>query len=95
MVNTPEPTPAERARSVPAAADSLTVTTLGQRIELIGLHTVDAAARLLLQDPPDASLAAELAMTAHGGLSALAEFTDIAPSPYANGCAPGRRWAVG
>ncbi|MFJ8629359.1 DUF2470 domain-containing protein [Streptomyces sp. NPDC093568] len=75
----PGPTPAERARSVLAAAGSLTVTTHGQRIELIGLHTVDAAARLLLQDPPDASIAAELAMAPHGDLPALAEFTDIAP----------------
>lgn len=75
----PEPTPAERARSVLSAADSLTVTTHGHRVELIGLHTVDAAARLLLQSPPDAHLAAELAMAPHGDLAALVEFTDIAP----------------
>lgn len=75
----PEPTPAERARSVLSAAGSLTVTTHGHRVELIGLHTVDAAARLLLQNPPDAHLAAELAMAPHGDLAALVEFTDIAP----------------
>ncbi|KUL31084.1 DUF2470 domain-containing protein [Streptomyces regalis] len=75
----PEPTPAERARSVLAAAGSLTVTTQGQRIELIGLHTVDAAARLLLHNPPDGQLAAELAVAPHGDLAALVEFTDIAP----------------
>ncbi|MDC0770993.1 DUF2470 domain-containing protein [Streptomyces sp. HD] len=75
----PEPTPAERARSVLSAADSLTVTTHGHRVELIGLHTVDAAARLLLQNPPDAHLAAELALAPHGDLAALVEFTDIAP----------------
>ncbi|MGW6903413.1 DUF2470 domain-containing protein [Streptomyces sp. NPDC054940] len=75
----PEPTPAERARSVLSAAGSLTVTTHGHRVELIGLHTVDAAARLLLQNPPDALLAAELAMAPHGDLAALVEFTDIAP----------------
>ncbi|QOV34848.1 DUF2470 domain-containing protein [Streptomyces ferrugineus] len=75
----PEPTPAERARSVLAAAGSLTVTTQGHRVELIGLHTVDAAARLLLHNPPDGHLAAELAVAPHGDLAALAEFTDIAP----------------
>ncbi|MFG2551282.1 DUF2470 domain-containing protein [Streptomyces sp. NPDC048581] len=75
----PEPTPAERARSVLSAAGSLTVTTHGHRVELIGLHTVDAAARLLLQSPPDAHIAAELAMAPHGDLAALVEFTDIAP----------------
>lgn len=75
----PEPTPAERARSVLAAAGSLTVTTRGHRIELIGLHTVDAAARLLLHNPPDGHLAAELAMAPHGDLTTLVEFTDIAP----------------
>ncbi|NUT27328.1 MAG: DUF2470 domain-containing protein [Streptomyces sp.] len=75
----PEPTPAERARSVLSAADSLTVTTHGHRVELIGLHTVDAAARLLLQNPPDAHLAAELALAPHGDLAALVEFTDVAP----------------
>lgn len=75
----PEPTPAERARSVLAAAGSLTVTTHGRRIELIGLHTVDAAARLLLHNPPDGHLAAELAVAPHGDLAALVEFTDLAP----------------
>ncbi|MFH0516120.1 DUF2470 domain-containing protein [Streptomyces sp. M41] len=75
----PEPTPAERARSVLSAAGSLTLTTHGHRVELIGLHTVDAAARLLIQNPPDAHLAAELAMAPHGDLTALVECTDIAP----------------
>ncbi|GHG89750.1 DUF2470 domain-containing protein [Streptomyces lanatus] len=75
----PEPTPAERARSVLAAADSLTVTSQGHRIELIGLHTVDAAARLLLHNPPDGHLAAELAVAPQGDLATLVEFTDIAP----------------
>ncbi|AZQ38194.1 DUF2470 domain-containing protein [Streptomyces cyaneochromogenes] len=75
----PEPTPAERARSVLSAAGSLTVTTHGHRVELIGLHTVDAAARLLLRNPPDAHLVAELAMAPHGDPASLVEFTDIAP----------------
>ncbi|KUO03471.1 DUF2470 domain-containing protein [Streptomyces caeruleatus] len=75
----PEPSPAERARSVLAAAGSLTVTTQGHRIELIGLHTVDAAARLLLPNPPDGHLGAESAMAPHGDLATLVEFTDIAP----------------
>ncbi|MGC9543427.1 DUF2470 domain-containing protein [Streptomyces sp. UG1] len=75
----PEPTPAERARSVLAAAGSLTVTTQGHRVELIGLHTVDAAARLLLHNPPDGHPAAELAVAPHGDPAALVEFTDIAP----------------
>ncbi|MFI6013517.1 DUF2470 domain-containing protein [Streptomyces sp. NPDC051243] len=76
----PEPTPAERARSVLSAAGSLTITTHGHRVDLIGLHTVDAAARLLLQNPPDAlPIAAELASAPQGDLAALVEFTDIAP----------------
>lgn len=74
----PEPTPAERARSVLAAAGSLTVSTPGRSVELIGLHTVDAAARLLLHDPADGGLAAGLGVAPQGEATALVEFTDVA-----------------
>lgn len=73
------PTPAERVRSVVAAADSLTVTTEGHSIGLVGLHTVDAAGQLLLHDPPGEHLAAELDASIDGTLPATVDFTDVAP----------------
>ncbi|MGP3980127.1 DUF2470 domain-containing protein [Streptomyces sp. KR80] len=75
-----EPTPAERARSVLAAAGSLTVTTEAHRTELIGLHTVGHAGQLTLDDPPGSHLRAELAHAPRGDLAAVVEFTDIAPT---------------
>ncbi|MFE6888315.1 DUF2470 domain-containing protein [Streptomyces sp. NPDC057694] len=80
-VTPPEPTDAERARTILAAADSLalSVTSGGLRYECVALHTVDAASRLLLLDPVDPGLTAELAAAPGSGLAAFAEFTDIAP----------------
>ncbi|AJE82741.1 MULTISPECIES: DUF2470 domain-containing protein [Streptomyces] len=75
-----EPTPAERARSVLAAAGSLTVTTHGHRVELVGLHSVDAEGGLTLHDPPDSHLVAEVRAAPRTSLPAVMEFTDIAPS---------------
>lgn len=79
----PELTPAERARTILAAADTLTLTltTTGARMRLdcVGLYAVDAASRLILLDPADARLTAALATAPHSGLAAYAEFTDIAP----------------
>ncbi|QKW06680.1 DUF2470 domain-containing protein [Streptomyces sp. NA04227] len=74
-----EPTPAERVRSVLAAATSLAVTTQGHRLDLVGLHAVDRSGRLVLHEPPDSQLAAEV-RAAHGELPAVVEFTDIAPT---------------
>ncbi|WP_306316552.1 MULTISPECIES: DUF2470 domain-containing protein [unclassified Streptomyces] len=77
----PELTPAERARTILAAADTLTLTTTDprQRLDCVGLYAVDAAARLVLLDPADARLTAALATAPHSGLAAYAEFTDVAP----------------
>ncbi|GFH65888.1 MULTISPECIES: DUF2470 domain-containing protein [Streptomyces] len=74
-----EPTPAQRVRSVVEAADSLTVTTDGHSIGLVGLHTVDAAGGLTLHDPPGEHLGAELDAALDGTLPAVVEFTDVAP----------------
>lgn len=76
-----EPTDAERARTILAAADSLalSVTDGALRYECVALHTVDAASRLLLLDPADPCLTAALAVAPGSGLAAYAEFTDIAP----------------
>ncbi|WP_353940237.1 DUF2470 domain-containing protein [Streptomyces sp. HUAS MG91] len=80
-VTPPEPTTAEIARTILAAADSLTLSVPGSglRYECVALHTVDAASRLLLLDPADPGLTAELAGAPGSGLAAYAEFTDIAP----------------
>ncbi|MGW5029276.1 DUF2470 domain-containing protein, partial [Streptomyces albidoflavus] len=74
-----EPTPAQRVRSVVEAADSLTVTTDGHSIGLVGLHTVDASGGLTLHDPPGEHLGAELDASLGGTLPAVVEFTDVAP----------------
>ncbi|MEU6841786.1 DUF2470 domain-containing protein [Streptomyces sp. NPDC046716] len=80
-VTPPEPTDAERARTILAAADSLalSVNRGDLRYDCVALHTVDAASRLLLLDPADPCLTAELAAAPGSGLAAYAEFTDIAP----------------
>ncbi|MEU1405890.1 DUF2470 domain-containing protein [Streptomyces sp. NPDC005728] len=76
-----EPAPAERARSILAAATSLTLTTETYRIELIGLHAVDDAGRLTLQDPSGGCIAAALTTTSRRDLAAIVELTDITPVP--------------
>ncbi|WP_372344886.1 DUF2470 domain-containing protein [Streptomyces sp. KL116D] len=77
----PEPTDAERARTVLAAADSLSLTTTvgDHRIDCVALHAVDAASRLVLLDPADPHLTEQLAGAPGSGLAAYAEFTDVAP----------------
>ncbi|MGY0019883.1 DUF2470 domain-containing protein [Streptomyces sp. YJ-C3] len=77
----PRPTDAERARTILAAAGSLalTATAAGHRLDHVVLHTVDAASRLLLLDPADHRLGAELAAAPRSGLAVHAEVTDVAP----------------
>ena len=74
-----EPTAAERVRSVLAASRSLTLTTEKHRVELVGLHSLDAPDRLLLSVPAESHLAAEITSTLTGGLPATIELTDVAP----------------
>ncbi|MCX4692482.1 DUF2470 domain-containing protein [Streptomyces sp. NBC_01408] len=76
----PEPTAAERVRSVLARAVSLSLTTEGQSYDLIGMHSVDAKGRITLHPPADGPLAARIAVAPRGSLAALLEFTDIAPT---------------
>ncbi|MEU9862985.1 DUF2470 domain-containing protein [Streptomyces sp. NPDC047971] len=73
------PTDAERIRSVIAAAGSLSLTTDGNSYDLVAMHDVDGSGRLALHAPADSPLAAEAACAPRGALSALLEFTDIAP----------------
>lgn len=74
-----EPTAAELARSVLATATSLTLTTAGHRVELIGLHAVEASASLVLTVPVESHLGGEIAAAPDGGPAATVEFTDVAP----------------
>jgi hypothetical protein len=71
--------PAERVRSVLAAASSLSVTTSRCRVELLGRHTVDQTGCLLLDVPVDSPLAAEVACAPFGDEAATLELTDVAP----------------
>ncbi|MFJ6934338.1 DUF2470 domain-containing protein [Streptomyces sp. NPDC101132] len=75
------PTSAQRARTVLAAADSLTVVTGSHDCDLVGggLHGVADDGRVLLRVPADCRLAAEVALAPRGSLSALLKFTDVAP----------------
>ncbi|MET9429173.1 MULTISPECIES: DUF2470 domain-containing protein [unclassified Streptomyces] len=79
-VRAAEPTPAERVRSVLAAATSLTVTTDGHSCSLMDVHHVDDRGRLGLRLPAGSCLAGRAAAAPRGGLAALVEFTDIAPT---------------
>ncbi|MGW2342078.1 DUF2470 domain-containing protein [Streptomyces sp. NPDC001661] len=79
-----ELTTAERARTILAAADTLTLTLTTAtearlRLDCVGLYAVDAASRLVLLDPADGRLTEALATAPHSGLAAYAEFTDVAP----------------
>jgi hypothetical protein len=53
-----EPSAAELVRSVLAAARSLTLTTEAHRVELVGMHSLEAPGRLLLNVPAETHLAA-------------------------------------
>jgi hypothetical protein len=74
-----EPTAAEVVRSVLAAAKSLTLTTEGHRVELVGLHSLEAPGHLLLNVPVECHLGDEVARAPGGDLAATVEFTDVAP----------------
>ncbi|MEU7876465.1 DUF2470 domain-containing protein [Dactylosporangium sp. NPDC049140] len=63
------PTPAERLRSLLAAAGSLTLLVPGQRWDLVGAHRVEDG-RILLDVPPR-----------HIDTAAVLELTDVAPTP--------------
>lgn len=76
----PEPTNAERVRSVLAQAVSLSLTTEGQSYDLIGMHSVGPKGRITLHPPADSPLATRIAAAPRGSLAALLEFTDIAPT---------------
>lgn len=74
------PTAAERIRSVPARAGSLSVTTDGHRLDLVGLHAVDGKGRLGLRLPAASPLRPPTACAPGATQAALVEFTDIAPT---------------
>lgn len=75
-----EPTAAEQIRSVLARAESLTVTTNGHRLDLVGLHAVDGEGRLRLRLPADSPLRPPAVGAPSATRAALVEFTDIAPT---------------
>ncbi|MET9651154.1 DUF2470 domain-containing protein [Streptomyces sp. NPDC006460] len=77
----PEPTTAERVRTVLARAASLSLTTAAREYDLIGLHSVSPSGQVTLGSRPGCPLAREVATAPRGGLAALLEFTDIAPTP--------------
>ncbi|HUR75335.1 MAG TPA: DUF2470 domain-containing protein [Sporichthya sp.] len=73
-----EPSSAERACTLLAAADSLTVTTDEAREELVGLHSLDAVGRVLLWAPADSSVVTRILAAAGGDVEACIEITDVA-----------------
>nr|BFE63479.1 DUF2470 domain-containing protein [Dactylosporangium thailandense] len=66
------PTPAERLRSLLAAAGSLTLHVPGRRCDLVGAHRVEGG-RILLDVPLDAINGAD-------DSAAVLELTDVAPT---------------
>jgi len=74
-----EPTAAELVRSVLAAARSLTLTTEAHRVELVGLHSLEAPGRLLLNVPAETHVSSEIAAAPYGDAPATVEFTDVSP----------------
>jgi hypothetical protein len=78
---TAEPSAAERARSVLAAAWSCAVTAEGGREEFVGAHSVTEDGRVHLQVPEDSTLLAAAVCAPRGEPSAVLEFADVAPVP--------------
>ncbi|MCX5386476.1 DUF2470 domain-containing protein [Streptomyces sp. NBC_00083] len=74
---TPQPTPAERVRSVIAAAHSMTVVTDGRDQEVYSLDGAGALGRIHLHDPADPTEA----LPAGPRIPVRLELTDIAPTP--------------
>ncbi|MFJ8604618.1 DUF2470 domain-containing protein [Streptomyces shenzhenensis] len=79
-----EPSSAERARSILATAWSLSLEVAGHRLEPVALRAADGCGLLLhglpATDVP-AEVAAALAAARGDGLDAVAELTDVAPTP--------------
>ncbi|AWK09169.1 DUF2470 domain-containing protein [Streptomyces spongiicola] len=73
--------PAERVRTVLAAAESFTAITDGHTCDLVGggPHGVGEDGTPLLRLPADSRLAGEVALAPRGTLPAVLKFTDIAP----------------
>ncbi|GFH34654.1 DUF2470 domain-containing protein [Streptomyces pacificus] len=73
--------PAERVRTVLAAAESFTAVTDGHTWDLVGggLHSVGEDGRPLLRLPADCRLAGEVALAPRGTLPVVLKFTDVAP----------------
>ncbi|MFI6444785.1 DUF2470 domain-containing protein [Kitasatospora sp. NPDC050543] len=78
--DTPEPTHAERIRSLLTAAASLTLAVGGQRYELFAGHSLArGGGRLRLSVPADSDPALAAAQAPPTGASAVLELTDVAP----------------
>jgi hypothetical protein len=76
-----EPTTAERARTVVAAAASLTMSTRTRRQVLVGLHTLDQEDGVVLRMPSACQTAADMGRSAGTSPPTVLEFTDVAPTP--------------
>ncbi|MBB1259037.1 DUF2470 domain-containing protein [Streptomyces alkaliterrae] len=76
----PEPTAAERVRSVLARAISLSLTTAEQSYDLLAMHRVSATGGITLHPLPGSPLTAQVTAAPRGSLAALLEFTDVAPT---------------
>jgi len=73
-----EPSSAERACTLLAAAESLTVATGEAREELVGLHSLDAVGRVLLWAPAHSCVVTQVLHAAGGDVEACIEITDVA-----------------
>ncbi|WP_225802735.1 DUF2470 domain-containing protein [Streptomyces sp. NK15101] len=83
-VAAPRPTAAEHVRTVLSRAISLSLTTAGRDYDLIGMHSVGTDGTITLHPQAGSLLAQQIAEASDGGLAALLEFTDIAPTAVRN-----------
>ncbi|WP_406865579.1 hypothetical protein ABZO31_32065 [Streptomyces sp. HUAS MG47] len=74
------PTAAEHVRTVLARAVSLSLRTAGQDDDLIGMHSVGTDGRVTLRPRAGSPLTRQVAESPDGGLAALLELTDVAPT---------------
>lgn len=76
-----EPSPAERVRSILAAAHSLTVTTVGACEEIMIGAGVKFDGALQLCVPADCHIVGETLLAPRGEVPVVLEWTDVAPVP--------------
>lgn len=78
MASSPDPSPAERLRTLLTSSTSLTLHAVDHRVDLVDRHRTDPAGHVVIELPPTTCLARHL--VAEREAAARIELTDLAPT---------------